>query len=439
MNTYDYLAQDYLRSGRDIIFYLNTSDSPAARTTSVTVNGMNGSKLSPRGFSQTISPALDLIVDGAEVHSTSSAANTWTQDIAIAAHVPEPEPETSAMLLAGLSLIGTVARRRSTAKRTDCCGSSSKKTFPCLFVSPNGLTASSFGHEKLTAANWQQPKKEGNGMNKKKWIALLGSLLLSSFAMASTSYTLGTSANLTGNYTVTDSGNYLIDVNSSREANRTLVDTSVLLNTYQDTSPDGYGQWFEVYEWTQVINYDILTTISQHTRRDLSFKAMAGVMGDQWMDLMLTTNSPATFAAYATGTSGSKTSPLGFVQEVTPALNVVADGSPSTASPYRSKFDSSWYAAAKGAVDNSLRLAVGANYGATVNTLGVTVTDVTAVSQTTSTKHFYETYNWQETVPLAAPVPEPETFAMLLAGLGLIGAVARRRRSAAKQNTATTV
>ena len=31
-------------------------------------------------------------------------------------------------------------------------------------------------------------------------------------------------------------------------------------------------------------------------------------------------------------------------------------------------------------------------------------------------------------IRLAAPVPEPETYAMLLAGLGLIGAVARRRR-----------
>jgi len=27
-------------------------------------------------------------------------------------------------------------------------------------------------------------------------------------------------------------------------------------------------------------------------------------------------------------------------------------------------------------------------------------------------------------------VPEPETYAMLLAGLGLVGAIARRRRSA---------
>lgn len=30
----------------------------------------------------------------------------------------------------------------------------------------------------------------------------------------------------------------------------------------------------------------------------------------------------------------------------------------------------------------------------------------------------------------AAPVPEPETYAMLLAGLGLVGAIARRRKSA---------
>lgn len=34
---------------------------------------------------------------------------------------------------------------------------------------------------------------------------------------------------------------------------------------------------------------------------------------------------------------------------------------------------------------------------------------------------------------MAAPVPEPETYAMLLAGLGLMGAVARRRKQAASQ------
>jgi hypothetical protein len=31
-----------------------------------------------------------------------------------------------------------------------------------------------------------------------------------------------------------------------------------------------------------------------------------------------------------------------------------------------------------------------------------------------------------------APVPEPETYAMLLAGLGLMGFVARRRKQSAK-------
>jgi len=40
-------------------------------------------------------------------------------------------------------------------------------------------------------------------------------------------------------------------------------------------------------------------------------------------------------------------------------------------------------------------------------------------------------YKYDISVIGVVPVPEPETYAMLLAGLGLMGAVARRRKLAA--------
>jgi len=40
-------------------------------------------------------------------------------------------------------------------------------------------------------------------------------------------------------------------------------------------------------------------------------------------------------------------------------------------------------------------------------------------------------YSYSVTVDPALPVPEPETYAMLLAGLGLMGTIARRRKSKA--------
>ena len=39
-------------------------------------------------------------------------------------------------------------------------------------------------------------------------------------------------------------------------------------------------------------------------------------------------------------------------------------------------------------------------------------------------------YEMSRTVVVAAPVPEPETYALMLAGLGLLGVAARRRRHA---------
>ena len=38
--------------------------------------------------------------------------------------------------------------------------------------------------------------------------------------------------------------------------------------------------------------------------------------------------------------------------------------------------------------------------------------------------------DWNRVVLVAAPVPEPETYALLLAGLGMVGSMARRRKQA---------
>jgi len=54
--------------------------------------------------------------------------------------------------------------------------------------------------------------------------------------------------------------------------------------------------------------------------------------------------------------------------------------------------------------------------------------NVTYAARSTVDTYAVLTYNYTK---LATPVPEAETYAMLLAGLGLVGVVARRRRKAA--------
>lgn len=53
----------------------------------------------------------------------------------------------------------------------------------------------------------------------------------------------------------------------------------------------------------------------------------------------------------------------------------------------------------------------------------------TTLTVNTAPGEYWHAFN-VGTAGVAAPVPEPETYAMLLAGLGLMGAVARRRRLA---------
>jgi len=75
-----------------------------------------------------------------------------------------------------------------------------------------------------------------------------------------------------------------------------------------------------------------------------------------------------------------------------------------------------------GAGTNVLGNAV-ANWGEAASSSGNWISRAT---QTTTVN--YRLYALSET--LTVPVPEPETYAMLLAGLGLVGAAVRRRKQA---------
>jgi PEP-CTERM motif len=78
--------------------------------------------------------------------------------------------------------------------------------------------------------------------------------------------------------------------------------------------------------------------------------------------------------------------------------------------------------------------------GATITAAGNTVSglegsgviqfDGSLTSITWTNPVFENWYGFTVGVPLANPIPEPETYALLLAGLALVGASARRRRNA---------
>lgn len=76
----------------------------------------------------------------------------------------------------------------------------------------------------------------------------------------------------------------------------------------------------------------------------------------------------------------------------------------------RAQFDLGDFGIGLGDTTSSLRIGIGINGGGHMPTLS-----------------YVEALNY---APIAQPVPEPETYAMLLAGLGLMGVVARRRKQA---------
>lgn len=266
-------------------------------------------------------------------------------------------------------------------------------------------------------------------MKSTKLIALLGGLLVSGMALAATpDLTVDTSANLVGNYSVYDSGLYTNNWTYwGAQSNYLTSTTASILGTHQDATT---GQWFQTTQFTQTTSYDYLAYDYTSTTRNVSLTASGGVTGDQWIDLSLSTSTPMSFTAYAYGSNGSKTSPRGLTQTITPGLGVFADGTASAVTAYSYPWnDYSWQASSNGTVSSSFLMSAEATDGGTINSLSVSLATDAVLTRAYTEHNSYVSSSWTTDALIAAPVPEPESYAMLLAGLGMMGAIARRRKA----------
>ena len=258
----------------------------------------------------------------------------------------------------------------------------------------------------------------------KQLITLWGGLLASSFALATTpSLVLTTSDNLIGQYSLSDSGvNTATGTNDLGWVNFAESTTARDLGIHQVGS-----QWFKTIEYTYQQSYDQSWQDYQYDVRSVSLSVNSGITGDQWFDLTLTTSSPMDFGFAAGGTFGSRTTPRGFTQLTVPSVGLVIDGvasSPSIDLTWTPRFNTN------GRVNDTFQAVAEATDGGGISWLNV---DLYAnwIGGAVRTEHIValQTTWTQDTEVIYAPVPEPETYAMLLAGLGLMGGIARRRKA----------
>lgn len=266
-------------------------------------------------------------------------------------------------------------------------------------------------------------------MNKKHLSALLGGLLATSIAMATVpapDYTLLTSDNLVSSSY--DSGYYTSNWSSwLGQTSEVSSTTANVLGTYKDSLS---GQWFQTTQFTTVVSFDRTLQDVSSQNRNLTFIFASKASGDQWVDLSLTSNGANSFSISAYGTPGSKTSPhSGFQQLVSPVLGQVADTTEGVAgSNYL--YTNSWQAYSNGSVNNNLRIFADATDGGSISDLYVTLSGVQVLGAIRTEHVSYTQNQWTQNVAISAPVPEPEGWAMMMAGLGLVGFVARRRQRA---------
>lgn len=264
----------------------------------------------------------------------------------------------------------------------------------------------------------------------KKISTTIAGLLLSVSAIAAP-VTVTTSANLVGQYDLVDTGEQTyIGANTFDYRNHLTTTTASILGNFQDGAS---GQWYQQTLFTQTYSYDYSAQDYSIFYQTASIYVNS-VVGDQWIEMSMknTTGSTLTYSTTLNATLGSKTSPRGNVQYITPAFGASLDGGPVTS------FTPNWVSGGSnasfyetGSTDSEVSVVAEATDGGTLSFLQIYMYKDTAIGAL-RTEHYSQVSNqWSERVAISAPVPEPETYAMLLAGLGLMGAVARRRKNKA--------
>lgn len=275
-------------------------------------------------------------------------------------------------------------------------------------------------------------------MKTKLLVTLLGGMLSTSFAMAMTEtpdYTLVVSDNLIGQYNIWDSGVYESTGSHWLSNTETTYTTSAsVLSTYQSA-----GQWYQTTQYVTTASYDYTTQAYTETRRDIGLYTTALYsdspdthITDSFIDLSLSTSSPMNYSVYAYGVNGSTTSPRGFITTLSPSLGLMVDGTQvaSNTSAYAQSGYNSWQGWQEGSVTDTFQAVAEASGGSYITQMYASLSADQVLGATTTQTYSYETSRWTQDVAISAPapVPEPETYAMLLAGLGLVGAIARRRK-----------
>ena len=224
----------------------------------------------------------------------------------------------------------------------------------------------------------------------------------------------------------------------------TNIDTNATIgpSTVNWTMPPGYGvyggsnsssSYLDLRQQPNVVNFAAAKTQLTQLSSTLGQQAGNGLVENKWGGIYLTGDNSSTLEVF--NVSGSQLNNL-VLQDINPNANVVINvtgggtvtfsgGQDGQLDALRGRVLFNVESATQVNVDTFVWgsiLANNANIGGTGHVEGTLV----AASMSAPVEVGFEPY--QGNGHLASPVPEPESYAMLLAGLGLLGVASARRR-----------